>query len=495
MNHQTFRKQFGKAEERDRQLEISIKMESYPGNQSDSQAPESGEPQEATENRKEMLHHSSKRKSSPRNHQRNYRRRSFSESPEKSPERSKEQCPVSQRQSRHSDQGDHHRHRKSRSRSQSQSRSRSPRRRRRSHSPRNEKDGTSFQAKEEEQSPSQGKSPSEREKVQQLLARRGTNSRDGEDMGTNPSREKTRQSESSDRDSSSPQRRNSPKRRSKTPDLRRRRSPSRERRGSGERKSSERYRRRDNKRSPQRDSKDRRSSGDYSRRYERERDRARNREREGRDGRDRGRDWRYDRDRDRNRERDRDRSREEEKVASPGHDKKTFVKATSTGQLETLPRPARPLTSEEVQAKLAAHAESLRKQAQDAASMLNLPSYLNPSVVNPHQYAVQAQKRKLLWSGKKTAEATASTSSSAPKSTMWNSTTFSNDQGGEMQAKFRRLMGIKEEGNATTMGEVTQPQNQKLMDDLEKEFERSRAFQLSRGAGGKSGIGLGYSGT
>ncbi|PFX16686.1 BEN domain-containing protein 3 [Stylophora pistillata] len=97
--------EFGKAEERDRQLEISIKMESYPGNQSDSQAPESGEPQEATENRKEMLHHSSKRKSSPRNHQRNYRRRSFSESPEKSPERSKEQCPVSQRQSRHSDQG------------------------------------------------------------------------------------------------------------------------------------------------------------------------------------------------------------------------------------------------------------------------------------------------------------------------------------------------------------------------------------------------------
>ena len=81
----------------------------------------------------------------------------------------------------------------------------------------------------------------------------------------------------------------------------------------------------------------------------------------------------------------------------------SFLIATSTG-LESLPRPARPPTSEEVQAKLAAHAESLRKQAQDAASMLNLPSYLNPSVVNPHQYAVQAQKRKLLWSGKKTSE-------------------------------------------------------------------------------------------
>ena len=80
-------------------------------------------------------------------------------------------------------------------------------------------------------------------------------------------------------------------------------------------------------------------------------------------------------------------------------------------------------------------------------------------------------------------------------STLWNSTTFSNDQGGEMQAKFRRLMGIKGDGNAAPGQEAPQAQSQQLMADLEKEFERSRAFQLSRGAGGKSGIGLGYSGT
>lgn len=79
-----------------------------------------------------------------------------------------------------------------------------------------------------------------------------------------------------------------------------------------------------------------------------------------------------------------------------------FTLIASLTGLETLPKPARPLTSEEVQAKLAAHAESLRKQAQEAASVLNMPSYINPSVVNPHQYAVQQQKRKLLWSGKKT---------------------------------------------------------------------------------------------
>ena len=66
-----------------------------------------------------------------------------------------------------------------------------------------------------------------------------------------------------------------------------------------------------------------------------------------------------------------------------------------------------------------------------------------------------------------------------------------------MQAKFRRLMGIKDDAASATSGQeaVAKPQNQKLMQDLEEEFERSRAFQLSRGAGGKSGIGLGYSGT
>ena len=93
-----------------------------------------------------------------------------------------------------------------------------------------------------------------------------------------------------------------------------------------------------------------------------------------------------------------------------------------------------------------------------------------------------------------------SSSSSVPsKPTMWNTTTFNNDQGGEMQAKFRRLMGIKGDESSSSAGDQggsAQPaQSEKLMADLEAEFERSRAFQLSRGAGGKSGIGLGYSGT
>ncbi|KAL9980635.1 hypothetical protein ACROYT_G009245 [Oculina patagonica] len=363
-----------------------------------------------------------------------------------------------------------------------------------------EKDKAGSQRKEREQSPPRRKSPSERRgsRLERSPVRRGTRSPEKKDKEGSPSEGKPKDSRSTERDSPSPKRKDSQDRQSKSPDRRRRRSRSRDRGGSSERKSPERYRRKDYRRSPPRDSRDRRASGDYSRRHDRDRDRDRNRGRDrGRNnrGRDWGRDRWQDRDRDRNRDRDRDRDRSEEKATSPSHEKKMFVKASSTG-LETLPRPARPPTSEEVQAKLAAHAESLRKQAQDAASMLNLPSYINPSVVNPHQYAVQAQKRKLLWSGKKTAESSTSSSSDAAKSTLWNSTTFSNDQGGEMQAKFRRLMGIKDGGgNAPTEQDGSQPQSQQLMDDLEKEFERSRAFQLSRGAGGKSGIGLGYSGT
>ena len=40
------------------------------------------------------------------------------------------------------------------------------------------------------------------------------------------------------------------------------------------------------------------------------------------------------------------------------------------------------------------------KAAQDAKN-INLPSYLNPAMVNVQQFKVQQEKRKLLWSAKK----------------------------------------------------------------------------------------------
>lgn len=143
------------------------------------------------------------------------------------------------------------------------------------------------------------------------------------------------------------------------------------------------------------------------------------------------------------------------------------------------------MSSEEIVKKLAARAESLKHEAQATATNLNLPSYLNPSIVNPQLYAKQQEKRKLLWSTKKTEQA-------PTNSNLWAGTRFTGDQGGEMQAKFRRLMGIKGEGSTDATEEDVSSKGDKILTDLEKEFERSRAFQLSRGAGGKSGVGLGY---
>lgn len=66
---------------------------------------------------------------------------------------------------------------------------------------------------------------------------------------------------------------------------------------------------------------------------------------------------------------------------------------------------------------------------------VELPSYYNPNVINVNKYAEQVQKRKLLWSGKKEEAAT-----SANK---WNNAKFSQDNDGKVNAKFMRLMGIK----------------------------------------------------
>jgi hypothetical protein len=54
--------------------------------------------------------------------------------------------------------------------------------------------------------------------------------------------------------------------------------------------------------------------------------------------------------------------------------------------------------------RLAQRQESLKHEAQANAATHNLPSYLNPSVVNPQLYAKQQEKRKLLWSSKKKEE-------------------------------------------------------------------------------------------
>lgn len=81
---------------------------------------------------------------------------------------------------------------------------------------------------------------------------------------------------------------------------------------------------------------------------------------------------------------------------------------------------------------------------------IELPSYYNPVAVNPNKYAEQIQKRKLLWGNKqnndvvkKVEETKPAVTTTNKTATIWQSTKFG-DQDGKVTAKFKRLMGIKD---------------------------------------------------
>ncbi len=54
-------------------------------------------------------------------------------------------------------------------------------------------------------------------------------------------------------------------------------------------------------------------------------------------------------------------------------------------------------------------------------------------------------------------------------------------------------MGIKNVEGAESSEKVEK--SRKAMEELAREYEKSRLFQLSRGAGGVTGIGLGFGNT
>lgn len=136
----------------------------------------------------------------------------------------------------------------------------------------------------------------------------------------------------------------------------------------------------------------------------------------------------------------------------------------------------REVSTEEVEARLERHMKSVKERAAEEAKKINLPGYLNPAMVNVHQFKQVREKRKLLWS--KVAE--------KKQGGEWTGA-FEDQNNDE---KFRRLMGINENLDSEESAKVQQ--SRKVLDELEKEYEKSRVFQLSRGAGGVTGIGLGF---
>lgn len=135
------------------------------------------------------------------------------------------------------------------------------------------------------------------------------------------------------------------------------------------------------------------------------------------------------------------------------------------------------VSTEEVEARLAEHMKSVQEKAAEEAKKINLPGYLNPAMVNVHQFKQVQDKRKLLWSKPKDKKEGAAQWAGA----------FDDQNNDE---KFKRFMGIQDVKVDSESSKVQQ--SRKVLDDLEKEYEKSRAFQMSRGAGGLTGIGLGF---
>ncbi|XP_062506533.1 arginine/serine-rich coiled-coil protein 2-like [Corticium candelabrum] len=108
--------------------------------------------------------------------------------------------------------------------------------------------------------------------------------------------------------------------------------------------------------------------------------------------------------------------------------------------------------------------ESIQQAIQEAASAL--PSYMKPGAVNPLQFKMQQEKRKLLWGNKKKEEGTTATK-------QWAQAVFSGDDA----AKYRRMMGLSDQGAADANENLKAKQQEatkKLMEDLDKQYEVSR---------------------
>lgn len=123
-----------------------------------------------------------------------------------------------------------------------------------------------------------------------------------------------------------------------------------------------------------------------------------------------------------------------------------------------------------------------------------VPSYYNPAAVNPIKYAEQLKKRKLLWSKNKEIKEP-ETDKEVENKAQWTSTSFAADNDGKMAAKFRKLMGIKEEdqllvSDNVDISKLTEDQRRR-QEELFMQLDREYAFARMT-THTHRGIGLGF---
>ncbi|XP_019956520.1 arginine/serine-rich coiled-coil protein 2 isoform X1 [Paralichthys olivaceus] len=138
----------------------------------------------------------------------------------------------------------------------------------------------------------------------------------------------------------------------------------------------------------------------------------------------------------------------------------------------------------QVTPQIAMAAQMAALQAKTLAETgIAVPSYYNPSAVNPMKFAEQEKKRKMLWQGKKEGDKSQTTE-------LWEKLNFGNK---DQNVKFRKLMGIKGEDEA----EVSKPLNDDGLKTLQKQEEMFRnldvQYEMARSqTHTQRGMGLGF---
>ncbi|XP_029018149.1 arginine/serine-rich coiled-coil protein 2 [Betta splendens] len=139
----------------------------------------------------------------------------------------------------------------------------------------------------------------------------------------------------------------------------------------------------------------------------------------------------------------------------------------------------------QVTPQIAMAAQMAALQAKTLAETgIAVPSYYNPSAVNPMKFAEQEKKRKMLWQGKKDGD-------KSQTAELWEKLNFGNK---DQNVKFRKLMGIKGDDEA----EASKPLNDEGLKTLQKQEEMFRnldvQYEMARSqTHTQRGMGLGFS--
>ncbi|XP_014237984.1 arginine/serine-rich coiled-coil protein 2 [Trichogramma pretiosum] len=249
-----------------------------------------------------------------------------------------------------------------------------------------------------------------------------------------------------------------------------------------DRKSRDDDRRKDRiSRDDDRNDRDRYRSDDKKER-EKRREKERDREYERERGRDRDRDRRYSKD-------DKSSDRRSDKYSSSGREKERR-RSRSRSRSRERSSTHKPFNYREERHKnKLAQLEKLGidiKIPDNVASAGAEPTFYNPlATATQGKYAEQIQKRKLLWANKKQEVVKPSATTTA---STWVGTTFSQDEDGKQTAKFKRLMGIKED--MPVAGSVKPDllkKQEEMFSNMEQQYEVARATTHTQ-----RGVGLGY---